>query len=124
MLSDIVRLTNFHITIDDLLNLDSLLIQLKPEVTSKWELFARVVGLSQEVIKDLSNCGPDERMVEMLDYWLRNHPSKPTWREVAQILEELHLYQLADDLLKVYETGTCRKAMKSVFSPAYIVLQG
>ena len=99
------RIIQLFVTTDDLLNLDSLLIQLKPEVTSKWEQFASVVGLSQEVIIDLSNCGPDERMVEMLDYWLRHHPSKPTWREVAQILEELHLYQLADDLLKVYETG-------------------
>ena len=88
-----------------MLNLDSLIIQLKPEVTSKWEEFAKVVGLSQEVIKDLSSCGPSERMVEMLDYWLRHHPSKPTWREVAQILEKIHFYQLADDILKVYKTG-------------------
>ena len=104
------------LTSDDLLNLDSLLIQLKPEVTSKWEQFAQVIGLSEDVMKDLASCGPDDRMVEMLDYWLRHNPSKPTWRDVAQVLEEIHLYQLADDLLKVYDTGTYIYAMSTSIS--------
>ena len=56
-------------------------------------------------MKDLSSCGPDDRMVEMLDYWLRHHPTKPTWKDVAHILKKINLYQLADSLMEVYETG-------------------
>ena len=43
--------------------------------------------------------------MEILDYWLRNHGSKPTWREVAKALKGICLHQLAEDILKVYTTG-------------------
>ena len=74
-------------------------------MTSKWDQFAAAIGVSETMMNDLSNYGSEERMVELLDYWLRNQPNKPSWREVAKVLEEIHLYQLADDIMKVYKTG-------------------
>ena len=49
---------------------------------------------------------PDEEcIVEVLDHWMRNHKSKPTWRDVAKSLKDVGLYQLADGILNVYKTG-------------------
>ena len=30
----------------------------------------------------------DECMVELLDHWLRNHPNKPTWDEIEQVVRK------------------------------------
>ena len=89
---------------DKSLDLDSLLIQLKPQVTDKWKQFAEAVGLSN-IIQQLSKYGPDECIVEVFDQWLKSHPTKPTWRNVADVLNDIGLHQLAEDILKVYETG-------------------
>ena len=43
--------------------------------------------------------------MEVLDYWLRNCKSKPTWRDVVETLKDVELYQLADGILNVYKTG-------------------
>ena len=90
---------------DSSLTLDSLLIQLRPQVTSEWYKFGLALGISEEVLKYLGYPS-EECIVEMLDYWLRNHGSKPTWKEVAKALKDIDLLQLAEDILKVYTTGT------------------
>ena len=100
-------------TIDTTLNLDSLLIQLKPQVTSKWTEFANVVGLSN-LIKQLAKYSPDECIVEVCDQWLKSQPNNPTWRDVANVVKEIGLYQLASDILMAYETGSCILIAKSV----------
>ena len=87
------------------INLDMLLIELKPEVTPKWYQFGLVVGISKEVMNNYSDYPDEECFVKVLDNWLRNHESKPTWKEVAEVLRQIDLHQLADDLMKSYETG-------------------
>ena len=42
-------------------------------------------------------------MVEMLDYWLRNHPDQPTWKEIADAIEDIHDYLLAKSIKAVYD---------------------
>ena len=91
--------------LDGNINLDMLLIQLKPQVAPKWYQFGLVVGISKEVMDKYSDHCDEECFVEVLDYWLRNHESKPTWKEVAEVLRQIDLHQLADDLMKSYETG-------------------
>ena len=100
-------------TIDTTLNLDSLLIQLKPQVTSKWTEFANIVGLSN-LIKQFAKYSPDECIVEVCDQWLKSQPNNPTWRDVANVVKEIGLYQLASDILMAYETGSCILIAKSV----------
>ena len=90
--------------IDTTLDLDSLLIQLKPQVTPKWKEFANALGLS-DMIEKLSKYSAEECIVEVCDQWLKNQPGKTTWRDVAKVVKDIGLYQLADGILTAYKTG-------------------
>ena len=90
---------------DTLLSLDSLLIQLQAEVTSKWYQFGEAVGVDKETLDKYTEYPDDQCIVEVLDFWLRNHTGQPTWREVADVLRGIDLQQLASNIENVYETG-------------------
>ena len=92
---------------DDSLTLDSLLIQIRSQVTPKWYRFGLAVGIAEEILNKYSNCPPEECIIEMLDYWLRNSYIKPTWKDVAEALKKIELQQLAESILTVYRTGGC-----------------
>ena len=97
--------TDDNLNVDDV-NLDSLLIQLRKEVTPKWYEFGEVAGIKSEVLDNFAkNCIPDECVVETFDNWLRNYKGKPTWRDVADVLRAINLQQLAFDIEQVYITG-------------------
>ena len=47
-----------------------------------------------------------EAMIEVVDRWLAKiYPQKPTWREVADIVEQIGHKLLARSLKQVYVTG-------------------
>ena len=58
---------------DESLNLDSLLIQLRIHVTPKWHQFGVAIGMSENLLQQYSGYPADERLIEILDYWLNNH---------------------------------------------------
>ena len=94
------------ITDDSLtLDLDSLLIQLRPQVTSKWYKFGLAAGIAENVLDKYASYPSEECIVEVLDYWLRNHDKKPTWKDVAKALKDIELHQLAEDILNASKTG-------------------
>ena len=103
---------------DDSLTLDNLLIQLRPQVTSEWYKFGLALGVAEEVLNKYLGYPSEECIVEMLDNWLRNHGSKPTWKEVAKALKDIGLLQLAEDILKVYTTGKSVKDLIFLFKKA------
>ena len=84
-----------------------MLIQLRSEVTHKWYQFGLAVKIPTDMLDKYSELSPSECIVEVLDYWLRNQPNHqiPTWRDVANILEEIGFHQLAESILNVYQTG-------------------
>ena len=88
---------------DASLNLDSLLIQLRIQVTPKWYQFGVAIGVPEDLLQQYS---ADESLIEILDYWLKNHHN-PTWRDVAEVLNDIELHELAESIMNVYETGTC-----------------
>ena len=90
---------------DGLLNLDSLLIQIKPEVTPNWYKFGEAIGVDDKVLDRCVPYPPEESIVEVCDHWLRNHSGKPTWREVAEALGQINCQQLAFQIENIYETG-------------------
>ena len=104
--------------LDKALDLDMLLIQLKPQVVTKWKQFAEAVGLSN-IIKELSQYSEDECIVEVFDQWLKSHPTKPTWRNVADVLNDIGLQQLAKDIRKVYQTGIYNKHLTARYKTVW-----
>ena len=90
---------------DKILNLDSLLIQLKVEVTSQWYQLGEALGVDKTILEKCSQYPPEESIVEILDNWLRNHQDQPTWREVAETLKTIGFQQLGCDIENVYKTG-------------------
>ena len=112
----------YHYPHYDNINLDILLIQLRPQVAPKWFQFGSVIGINKEVLDKYSNHPDEECLVEVLDCWLRNHESKLTWKEVAKVLKEIDLHQLADNIMKSYETGLLTLHYKEcilIFTHAY-----
>ena len=88
-------------------NLDNLLIQLRPQVTYKWYEYGEAAGIKEEVLDNFAQqCSPEDCITEMLDYWLHNCEQQPKWKNVAAILKKISLSQLARDIELVYITGT------------------
>ena len=77
-----------------------MLILLRAHLTPKWKEFGLVVGIEEDVLKMYSSHPPEECIVEVLDYWLRNcqEGSKPTWKKIATILKDIGLHQLAENI--------------------------
>ena len=84
---------------DKPLNLDNLLIFLRPQVTPKWRQFGVALATPNKLLDELSSYSDEECMVEIADYWLSHHQGPVTWEEVAQILKEIGFSQLAKELL-------------------------
>ena len=89
--------------LDKYLNLDTLLIQVRCQVTPLWYEFGVAAGVPMDTLNKCFNCTPEESIVEVLDYWLRQ--GGKTWRDVACVLNEIHLQELSKKILKVYDTG-------------------
>ena len=99
----------YDILIDLTLNLDTLLIQIRREVTPKWYQFGLAIGINKETLDELSNLTPEECIVEVSDIWLRTSATAITWRDVADTLKETGCHRLAEKILKVYKTGETLK---------------
>ena len=90
---------------DENLNLDTLLIQVRNQLTPKWYQFGVAAGIPTDILSKCSNYPPEECIVEVLDYWLRKSgQSRKKWSDVASILKQIDLQQLANEILKLYDT--------------------
>ena len=85
-----------------LFDLNNLLNQIGSEVASEWYQLGIAVGISEEILNECSNRSPREAVVEVLDYWIRNH--KPSWEDVAEALNKIGLHKLANSLCKGEKT--------------------
>ena len=98
-----------YIIIDDFLNLESLLIKLRGKVNDRWYQFGMAIGIPLAFLKKLEGYPNEDCILEIVDYWLRNHPDQPTWKEIADAIEEIQDYDLAQSIKGVYELAckTC-----------------
>lgn len=80
-------------------------MQIRQQVTPKWYQFGLAVAINKETLDEFSNFPAEECIVEMLDLWLRTSERAITWRDVADALKQIGLYQLAERTLKAYKTG-------------------
>ena len=49
----------------------------------------------------------EECVVKVFDYWLNIHPDQPTWKEMADALDDIQEYDLANTINGIYKT-TCK----------------
>ena len=80
-------------------------------MTPKWYQFGLAVGIPKDTLDKYSGYPPEECIVEVLDFWLRNQPrtKTPSWRDVSKALEKIELHDLADRIMNVYQTGSLRE---------------
>ena len=88
---------------DESLDLDSLLMKLHGREDPQWYALGTAIGIPMEFLDSLKGYPDQECIVEMLDYWLRNHPDQPTWKEIADGIEDIHDYNLARSIKGVYD---------------------
>ena len=69
-------------------------------MTPKWYQFGQVLGIDNEVLDSYTGYSPEVCIIEVLDHWLRNHHTKPTWSDVAQALKEVELNEMAEKILR------------------------
>ncbi len=60
----------------------SLVRALRGQVSSKWYTFGLALGVPKQLLNHLEHHSDEECLVEVLDYWLKHHPGKPTWKEI------------------------------------------
>ncbi|CAI8016911.1 Peroxidasin [Geodia barretti] len=92
---------------DTFVCLDQILIQLR-EVTPHWRKLGEAVGVHR--LDEISEYvdSESEAMVEVVDGWLANlHPNKPTWREIADVVDSIGHHDLAHSLRQVYISVDC-----------------
>lgn len=80
---------------DQPLDLDTLLIKIRDAVTPKWYQYGKIIGIPEDILFKCSNYPPEDCVVEILDYWLRNSHTSLTWSDVAATLKKVDLHQLA-----------------------------
>ena len=80
------------------------MIQLRAQVTPKWHEFGTAIGIPEGLLDQYSSYSADECLIEVLNYWLNDHQN-PTWKDVAKVLRDIELDELAEDIMNVYETG-------------------
>ena len=80
------------------------LIQLRPKVTSKWRQFGMAAGVPNEVLENIATTNED-CLAKMLEHWLKNSTEEPTWTDVARILRQIELGQLASVIERTYITS-------------------
>ena len=80
----------------------------------QWYQFGMAIGVPKEVLLELFGYSEEDCLIEILDYWLKNHSDQPTWKELADGLEDIQDYELAKSIMKVYSVPGYQKKYKNV----------
>ena len=105
------------------LNLNSLLSKLQGQVSnSQWYQFGLALGVPKKALNELEQYSQDARLIEMLDCWLKHHPGRPTWQEVAEAQRKIDSYQLNDDM-EEYSKQTHSYCDNNYIIHAFILFQ-
>ena len=69
--------------------MESLLVYLRGRVTFQWYKFGVALGTPTKNLEHFADLSEEAALVEVLDFWLKNHPTQPTWQEVANALQDI-----------------------------------
>ena len=58
-------------------------------MSSNWYQLGLALGIPVDIMEQLKDYSDKDALVEILDYWLKNHSSgQPTWQDVAIALQQ------------------------------------
>ena len=96
-----------NIATEEQLDLDCLLMKLRGRIDAKlWYQFGIALGIPTNVLEMLKGYDEEECIIELADYWLRNHPAKPTWSEIcnaAKKFADQNLIQPVNDYVVIQD---------------------
>lgn len=69
--------------------MENILVHLRGRVTFKWYKFGIALGVPSEVLEQHEGSLDKDALTEVLKYWLENHSSEPTWKEVSSALQDI-----------------------------------
>lgn len=65
-------------------------------MTSQWYKFGAALGVPsnalEKFVKDSERYSEEKALTKVVEYWLKNHPTQPTWHEVANVLRSIIAY--------------------------------
>lgn len=74
-----------------------------------WHEFGEAVDIDDVVLDSIAKTTfPENCIVEVFDYWLKYSNEKLVWKDVADALKDIDLYELAKDIEQMYERGESR----------------
>ena len=84
--------------------------------TQLWYQFGLILGVPKDFLDKLKGYPEEDCIVELTDYWLRNHPDQPTWQEVADVVEKIQSYARANGFVGIYDlAGETNEHCSTVF---------
>ena len=62
-------------------------------MTCQWYKFGAALGVPsntlEKFVEDSEKYTEEKALTKVLEYWLKHHPTKPTWQEVANALRDI-----------------------------------
>ena len=62
-------------------------------MTCQWYKFGAALGVPskalEKFVNDAEKYSEEKVLTKVLEYWLKNHPTQPTWQEVANALRDI-----------------------------------
>ena len=86
--------------------MDTVLVQLKPSIGERWQELGMALGIANNLLKEFELYTPEQRLIEVVDYWLVQHVGKPTWAELGDACSRVGLVELGTALKSSYERGS------------------
>ena len=74
------------------LDLNSLQQILQGQISKQWYQFGLSLGIPMDVLEGFNLYSEEDCLVEVLDYWLKHHPSKPTWQEITDAQRKIKTF--------------------------------
>ena len=64
-------------------------MKLQDQVSSRWYELGEALGVPEKILKQLFDYSEKDALVELLDYWMKNHSGQPMWQEIADALKKI-----------------------------------
>jgi hypothetical protein len=79
-------------------NLKRLLEKLQGQISKQWYQLGLTLGLPMDVLEGFNLYSEDDCLVEVLEYWLKHHPGKPTWQEITDAQNKVVTFNTEQDV--------------------------